>query len=728
MSNIQLKIAILSCDTPVESVLKRYGDYFVIYKDILSRAFNELNQCQEAFDNVSVTFTEHDMVKMEAFPDPSSVDAVIMTGSKHDAWADDPWILSLTNHIHEAVTTHNLPVIGFCFGHQILARALGAKVGRGNGWEISVGEVNLNETGKALFGKETISIQQMHRDIVFEVPEGCVNIGTSPICEVQGLYSPNKLISVQGHPEYNQGMMECIVETRHGNGIFDNGLYKDGMSRAGNSQDGLLIARTVAKFVLDAEIRFSNFTKMSNQIRTINPATHEVIFEQAGTSLEEAIKVAATSKKAFESYRTTSLEERKTIVKRVLDIVEKNRDELANELTLQMGRPIRYCAGEINTMRLRAEYLMDIADESLSDLPGRAEAGFRRSVKRVPLGPVLIAGAWNYPYLTTVNALVPALLAGNSVILRPSPQTPLFGNKMLQFFTEAGLPSDVLQIVHIGSLDVLDQVAQIPEIQSVSFTGSTAGGIRLREATARHIKPVNLELGGNDPAYVRPDVDVKHVAEQLVDGAVFNSGQSCCSIERVYVHEKVYDDFLRAVQEDYKLGDPKDQSTTTGPVISAQAVEKINSHVKDALAKGAVISTPSNSSFQVESNPQTQKGNFVAPIVLTNVNHTMATMKEETFGPVMPIMKVSSDDEAVALMNDSDFGLTASVWTKDISRGEELIDRIEAGTVFINRCDYPSPDLAWIGWKSSGLGCTLGPRGYDGFTKLKSYHIKHASS
>ncbi|KAJ5332250.1 uncharacterized protein N7506_006033 [Penicillium brevicompactum] len=451
---------------------------------------------------------------------------------------------------------------------------------------------------------------------------------------------------------------------------------------------------------------------MSNNIRTINPATHEVIFEQAGTSLEEAIQVAATSKKAFKSYQNTTLGERKNIVKRFLDIVEKNRDELASELTLQMGRPIRYCAGEINTMRLRAEYLMDIADESLSDLPGRAEAGFRRSVKRVPLGPVLIAGAWNYPYLTTVNALVPALLAGNSVILRPSPQTPLFGNKMLDFFTEAGLPSDVLQIVHIGNLDVLDQVAQIPDVQSVSFTGSTAGGIRLREATARHIKPVNLELGGNDPAYVRPDVDVKHVAEQLVDGAVFNSGQSCCSIERVYVHEKVYDEFLRAVQAElssYKLGDPKDQTTTTGPVISAQAVEKITAHVKDALVKDP-------------------KGNFVAPIVLTNVNHTMATMKEETFGPVMPIMKVSSDDEAVELMNDSDFGLTASVWTKDIARGEELIDRIEAGTVFINRCDYPSPDLAWTGWKTSGLGCTLGPRGYDGFTKLKSYHIKDGSS
>lgn len=305
---------------------------------------------------------------------------------------------------------------------------------------------------------------------------------------------------------------------------------------------------------------------------------------------------------------------------------------------------------------------------------------------------------------------MPALLAGNSVILRPSPQVPLFGNRLLEIFTEAGLPQNVLQVIHIGSLDVLDQIAQLPEIQSVSFTGSTAGGLRLREATARQIKPVHLELGGNDPAYVRPDADVKDVAENLVDGAVFNSGQSCCSVERVYVHEKIYDAFVLAVQEElkscvlvllptllfemlimfrYKLGDPQDTTTTTGPVISAVAKEKIQSHIDDALSKGAVNATPENATFSLAKTAD--KGNWLAPVVLTNVNHSMVTMKEETFGPVMPIMKVSSDDEAVQLMNDSDYGLTASVWTKDTAAGEELIDRIEAGTVFVNRCDYPAP-------------------------------------
>lgn len=291
---------------------------------------------------------------------------------------------------------------------------------------------------------------------------------------------------------------------------------------------------------------------MSNQIRTINPATHEVIFDQPGTSLDEARHIATASKAAFQSYRTLSLEKRKEIVKRALDIIDSRIDVLSKELTTQMGRPLKYCAGEIKTARLRAEYLLGIAEQSLADLPGQPQAGFKRMVKQVPVGPILIASAWNYPYLTTVNALIPALLAGNTVLLRASPQTPIFGNRLEEIFKEAGLPENVLRVVHIGNLDVLDQVAQLPEIQSVSFTGSTAGGLRLREATARQVKPVNLELGGNDPAYVRPDVDVKNVAENLVDGAIFNSGQSCCSIERVYVHEKVYDEFIRAVQEELK--------------------------------------------------------------------------------------------------------------------------------------------------------------------------------
>jgi acyl-CoA reductase-like NAD-dependent aldehyde dehydrogenase len=314
-----------------------------------------------------------------------------------------------------------------------------------------------------------------------------------------------------------------------------------------------------------------------------------------------------------------------------------------------------------------------------------------------------------YPYLITINALVPALLAGNTVLLRPSPQTPLVGEKLVQYFNEAGLPKNVLQVVHFGAWEVLDEIVKIPQIKLVSFVGSTQGGIRLRQATAGRIVPLNLELGGNDPAYVRADADLAYTAGQVVDGAVFNSGQSCCAIERVYVHADVHDAFVAEVQKElatyvtymyplnltfpeltfdsYKLGNPRDKATTTGPVISHQAVKNIQSHIDDAVSRGAVDSTPKNSTFDALPS----EGSFIVPRVLTNVSHDMRVMREETFGPVIPIMKVSSDDEAIALMNDSDYGLTASVWTKDIQGGEELIERIEAGTVFINRCDYPSP-------------------------------------
>lgn len=234
---------------------------------------------------------------------------------------------------------------------------------------------------------------------------------------------------------------------------------------------------------------------------------------------------------------------------------------------------------------------------------------------------------------------------------------------------------------------------------------------------------VGLELGGKDPAYVRPDVDLDWAAGEIVDGAVFNSGQSCCSIERVYVHEEVHDKFVEAVQKvlaGYKLGDPFDKSTNLGPVVSKAAAQRIQQHVKDAISQGAKDATPDNATFK--SPPS--DGNYVAPTLLTNVTHKMAVMTEETFGPVIPVMKVKDDQEAAQLMSDSEFGLTASIWTKDVKLGNELADDVDAGTVFVNRCDFPSPDLAWVGWKNSGKGQTLSKFGFDQFVKLKSYHIK----
>lgn len=295
-----------------------------------------------------------------------------------------------------------------------------------------------------------------------------------------------------------------------------------------------------------------------------------------------------------------------------------------------------------------------------------------------------------YPYLILVNSLIPAILAGNPVILKPSPQTPTVAEHVARLFSEAGLPEGVLQYFHCGSASLMETMVRDPRIGLVCFTGSVAGGLAVQKAAADRVVNVGLELGGKDPAYVRSDVDIDWAAEELVDGAVFNSGQSCCSVERIYVDASIHDAFVEATQKvlcSYRLGDPLDKTTQIGPVISERAKKTIEEQVSDALDKGARDLTPKNGSF----DKPPAKGNYVKPRLLTEVDHTMAVMREETFGPLIPVMKVSGDDEAVRLMNDSEFGLTASIWTKDMERGYQIAEKVEAGTVFVNRCDYPSP-------------------------------------
>ncbi|KAL1899259.1 hypothetical protein Cpir12675_001543 [Ceratocystis pirilliformis] len=482
-------------------------------------------------------------------------------------------------------------------------------------------------------------------------------------------------------------------------------------------------------------------------ITTISPVTNQPIITRDGISEAKLESMSAVAAEAFKSWSKTTLQQRQAIIKNALHTLTAKRDELGAELTDQMGRPINYTPKEIDTAIMRSEYLLKVSDDVLKDTPGDAQDGFQRYIRKVPVGPVLIIFAWNvstgtqkapqvykppppplhaqwrYPYLILVNALVPALLAGNTVILKPSPQTPTVVEHVAAAFEQAGLPRGVLQYFHSGAPAVIETIVRNPKISLVCFTGSVAGGLAVQKAAAGRIVNVGLELGGKDAAYVRDDVDIAWAAEEIVDGAVFNSGQSCCSIERVYVAANVHDAFVAAVQKvlaGYILGDPTDKATHLGPVVSRRSKLAIEAHIKDALAKGAVDATPANTSF---GNPPVA-GNYVKPTLLTGVTHDMAVMTEETFGPVIPIMKVANDEEAVRLMNDSDFGLTASIWTADVSHGHKLADDIEAGTVFVNRCDYPSPDLAWTGWKNSGKGQTLSRFGFDQFVKLKSYHIK----
>ncbi|CAG8961572.1 hypothetical protein HYFRA_00006106 [Hymenoscyphus fraxineus] len=458
-------------------------------------------------------------------------------------------------------------------------------------------------------------------------------------------------------------------------------------------------------------------------ITTISPITNKPVLTRNGISASDLAALPTVATEAFLSFRKTSLADRQSIVKKALKLLEDKQDILAKELTEQMGRPIAYTAKEVTTAVKRGEYLLKISEEALKDTDGEAEKGFKRFIRKVPVGPVLILFAWNYPYLILVNSLIPALLAGNSVILKPSPQTPTIVEHISSIFTEAGLPENVIQYFHCGSPLIIEAIVRDPKVALVCFTGSVAGGLAVQTAAADRIVNVGLELGGKDPAYIRSDVDVAWAAEEIVDGAVFNSGQSCCSLERIYVDEKIHDAFIEAVQavlKNYKLGDPFNKETHVGPVVSKRSKEAIEAHIKDALDKGAKDATPENASF---ASPPPE-GNYVKPTLLTNVDHKMVVMTEETFGPVIPVMKVKSDEEAIQLMNDSEFGLTASIWTKDTKKGSELAESVDAGTVFVNRCDYPSPDLAWTGWKNSGKGVTLSKFGFDQFVKLKNFHVK----
>ncbi|RDX44684.1 succinate semialdehyde dehydrogenase [Lentinus brumalis] len=450
------------------------------------------------------------------------------------------------------------------------------------------------------------------------------------------------------------------------------------------------------------------------------------------TQLERSIQYAAA---AQEKWARVPLKQRVEIGRRFMEEFGKMRDEIPLELTLQMGRPVTQGGGEVRGTLERAEYLLSIAEKALSDvtLEDTDKPGFRRFIKRTPLGVVLVIAPWNYPYLVMVNSVLPALIAGNAVVLKPSPQTPLAAERFALAFHNAGVPKDVLQVIHL-SPELTTKAVKNPLVDFVAFTGSVAGGraVDIAAAEAPGFKGVGLELGGKDPAYVRADADLDYTVAELVDGAMFNSGQSCCAIERIYVHEDVYDEFVKKFVEltkKYKLGDPTEKEYNLGPVCSIASAERIRKQVAAAVAAGAKALIPE------DLFPAAQPGTaFVAPQVLVDVNHSMEVMKEETFGPVVGIQKVGSDDEAIALMNDSPYGLTASVWTNAAANPESekvfynIMDELQTGTVFLNRCDYLDPALAWTGVKNSGRGVSLSKFGYDQLTRAKSVHMKIKTS
>ena len=460
-----------------------------------------------------------------------------------------------------------------------------------------------------------------------------------------------------------------------------------------------------------------------NQQRTVSPVDGRVYVERPLATAAEIDAALERSRRAQRAWRAVPVAERAVVLGRFCDAFEARRDAIASELTWQMGRPLRYTPGEVRGTLERARHMIAIAPESLRDIDVGPKEGFRRFLRREPLGVVFTIAAWNYPYLIAVNSVVPALMAGNTVVLKHSAQTPLCAERFAECFRDAGLPDGCFEVLHLGHEDT-NRVIADPRIDFVAFTGSVAGGHAIQRAAAERFIGTGLELGGCDPAYVRHDADVAHAIENLVDGAYFNSGQSCCGIQRVYVHERVYDRFVEGwldLTRKYVLGNPLDDATTLGPVVRTSAASEIRRQVAASVAAGARAAI-AESEFGA-SEPGTP---YVAPQVLLDVDHTMPIMRDEIFGPVAGIMRVRTDAEAIGLMNDSAFGLTAAIWTADADAAVAIGDRVQTGTWFMNRCDYLDPALAWVGVKDSGRGCTLSAIGYEHLTRPKSFHLRVA--
>ena len=460
-----------------------------------------------------------------------------------------------------------------------------------------------------------------------------------------------------------------------------------------------------------------------NRIKVISPVDNSVYRTIDLHSKSDVSLSLEKAKKGQNEWAELSLSSRKEYVTNLVDLIESQKAEIAEEITWQMGRPISQSPGEVNGFVDRARYMIGVADQALASYHPEEIVGFNRWIEHEPLGVVAVFSPWNYPFLTSVNAIVPALVAGNAVILKHSFQTPLVAERYLSAAQKAGFPEGAFQILHISHEDTAELIAD-SRIDGVFFTGSVEGGLAVQQSLSDKFIPCGLELGGKDPAYVMADSNLDFAVENLVDGAFFNSGQSCCGIERIYVHQRLYASFVDRFVEltkKYSLGNPLESTTNLGPMVRSSSADFVRMQTNQAVSGGA------KALIDESLFPSSKQGSpYLAPQVLVDVNHSMDVMKEESFGPVVGIMKVKDDQEALQLMNDSKYGLTASLWTQDEQKAGEVGRRIQTGTVFMNRCDYLDPALAWTGVKNTGRGVTLSALGYDYVTRVKSFHLKLA--
>ena len=462
---------------------------------------------------------------------------------------------------------------------------------------------------------------------------------------------------------------------------------------------------------------------MTDKLECVSPIDGSVYVERPLADDAAVAKALDKAREAQAVWRQIPLADRQHLLNRAVDAFVAHADEIAEEIGWQMGRPVTQAAGEVRGFEERSRHMIEIAPEALADIDPGPKEGFTRFIRRDPLGVVFVMAPWNYPYLTAVNSVVPALMAGNAVILKHSAQTPLCAERFGLAFREAGLPEGAFQYLHLSHGTALKMIEN-PGIDFVAFTGSVEAGHAVQAAASKRFIGTGLELGGKDPAYVRADANLDHAVENLVDGAFFNAGQSCCGIERIYVHARAFKTFIDGAVEltkRYRLGSPVDAETNLGPMVRTGAADFVRGQINDATAAGAkALIDAAKFAADKDGTP------YLAPQILVDVNHSMRVMTEESFGPVVGIMKVASDEEAIALMNDSAFGLTASIWTSDEQAAIDIGARVETGTWFMNRCDYLDPALAWTGVKDSGRGCSLSRVGYEQLTRPKSFHLRTA--
>lgn len=460
---------------------------------------------------------------------------------------------------------------------------------------------------------------------------------------------------------------------------------------------------------------------MAKTIHLISPVEGTIYIGRDALTEAEAELAVASAKAAQPEWAARPLEERIALVKAGIDQLDTIKDVLVEELAQQMGRPVRYGAGEFRGVHERTDYMAQIAAEALAPQIVEDSNRFKRYIAREPVGVVFVIAPWNYPYLTAINTIVPALIAGNAVILKHASQTLKVGERLAEAFAAAGIPEDVFQNVVLDHATTEHLIAQ-KSFGFINFTGSVGGGAAIEKAAAGTFTGVGLELGGKDPGYVRADADLDAAVDTLMDGAMFNSGQCCCGIERIYVHESLYDAFVEkaaAWVNGLKLGSPLDAETTLGPMASKRFADVVRSQIEDAVNEGArALIDPAL--FPADTGVDA----YLAPQILVDVNHEMRVMREESFGPVVGIMAVSGDEEAIAAMNDCAYGLTCSVWTDSVEAAEEIGARLETGTVFQNRADYLDPALTWTGVKDTGRGTSLSYLGFLSVTRPKSYHLK----